>query len=152
MAAYHPAMMVRMLLYGYCRGVVSSRKIERATREQAHGEGRSAATNESERGREMPLTPQSGEPILATFRRKNEGLSLAFSSTRRSKAWKVEQIRGHQAAPNITESQCFCRSGDLCRLEDQYWRGPEALVRPGRRPSVRRMKILDLTPHFCARK
>jgi transposase len=33
MAAYHPAMMVRMLLYGYCRGVVSSRKIERATHE-----------------------------------------------------------------------------------------------------------------------
>ena len=33
MAAYHPAIMVRMLLYGYCRGVVSSRKIERATHE-----------------------------------------------------------------------------------------------------------------------
>ena len=33
MAAYHPAMMVRMLLYGYCRGTVSSRKIERATYE-----------------------------------------------------------------------------------------------------------------------
>jgi transposase len=33
MAAYHPAMMVRILLYGYCRGVVSSRKIERATYE-----------------------------------------------------------------------------------------------------------------------
>src|ERR1039458_1247799 len=33
MAAYPPAMMVRMLLYGYCRGVVSSRKIERATHE-----------------------------------------------------------------------------------------------------------------------
>jgi transposase len=33
MAAYHPAMMVRLLLYGYCRGVVSSRKIERATYE-----------------------------------------------------------------------------------------------------------------------
>src|ERR1035441_298320 len=33
MAAYHPAMMVRMLLYGYCRGVVSWRKIERATHE-----------------------------------------------------------------------------------------------------------------------
>jgi hypothetical protein len=31
MAAYHPVMMVRMLLYGYCQGVVSSRKIERAT-------------------------------------------------------------------------------------------------------------------------
>ncbi len=30
-AAYHPLMMVRLLLYGYCRGVVSSRKIERAT-------------------------------------------------------------------------------------------------------------------------
>jgi hypothetical protein len=33
MAAYHPVMMVRLLLYGYCRGIVSSRKIERATYE-----------------------------------------------------------------------------------------------------------------------
>jgi transposase len=31
MAAYHPVMMVRVLLYGYCQGIVSSRKIERAT-------------------------------------------------------------------------------------------------------------------------
>jgi len=29
LAAYHPLMMVRLLLYGYCRGVVSSHKIER---------------------------------------------------------------------------------------------------------------------------
>jgi transposase len=33
LAAYQPAMMVRLLLYGYCLGVVSSRKIERATYE-----------------------------------------------------------------------------------------------------------------------
>lgn len=33
MAAYHPVMMVRVLLYGYCLGVVSSRKIERASYE-----------------------------------------------------------------------------------------------------------------------
>jgi transposase len=33
LAAYHPVMMVRLLLYAYCRGVVSSRKIERATYE-----------------------------------------------------------------------------------------------------------------------
>jgi transposase len=33
MAAYHPVLMVRVLLYGYCLGVVSSRKIERATYE-----------------------------------------------------------------------------------------------------------------------
>ncbi len=33
MAAYHPVMLVRLLLYGYCRGVVSSRKIECATYE-----------------------------------------------------------------------------------------------------------------------
>lgn len=33
MAAYEPAMMVRLLLYGYCVGVVSSRKMERATHE-----------------------------------------------------------------------------------------------------------------------
>src|ERR1035438_9242350 len=31
MAAYHPVMMVRVLLYGYCLGLVSSRKLERAT-------------------------------------------------------------------------------------------------------------------------
>ena len=30
-AAYHPALMVRLLLYGYCIGVTSSRKIEQAT-------------------------------------------------------------------------------------------------------------------------
>lgn len=33
LAAYHPAMMVGLLLYGYCVGVVSSRKLEQATYE-----------------------------------------------------------------------------------------------------------------------
>lgn len=33
MAAYEPLMMLRVLLYGYCRGVASSRKIEQATYE-----------------------------------------------------------------------------------------------------------------------
>jgi transposase len=33
LAAYDPRMMVRMLIYGYCRGVASSRRIERATYE-----------------------------------------------------------------------------------------------------------------------
>lgn len=28
--AYHPAMMLKVLLYGYCVGVMSSRKIQRA--------------------------------------------------------------------------------------------------------------------------
>jgi transposase len=32
-AAYHPLMMVRLLLYGYCVGVVSSRRLERASYE-----------------------------------------------------------------------------------------------------------------------
>ncbi len=32
-AAYQPLMMLRILLYGYCRGVASSRKIEQATYE-----------------------------------------------------------------------------------------------------------------------
>jgi transposase len=30
-AAYHPALMVKLLLYGYCTGMASSRKIEQAT-------------------------------------------------------------------------------------------------------------------------
>src|SRR5713226_5617094 len=33
-AAYDPRMMVRLLIYGYCRGVASSRRIERATYEE----------------------------------------------------------------------------------------------------------------------
>jgi len=33
MAAYHPVMMVRVLIYGYCIGVVSSRRIEKETYE-----------------------------------------------------------------------------------------------------------------------
>jgi transposase len=33
LAAYQPSLMARLLLYGYCLGVVSSRKIERATYE-----------------------------------------------------------------------------------------------------------------------
>ena len=33
LAAYHPVRMVRLLLYGYCVGVVSSRKIECRTHE-----------------------------------------------------------------------------------------------------------------------
>jgi transposase len=32
-AAYHPVMMVRLLLYGYCVGILSSRRIERASYE-----------------------------------------------------------------------------------------------------------------------
>src|ERR1700682_594550 len=32
-AAYHPVMMVRLLLYGYCVGIMSSRRIERASYE-----------------------------------------------------------------------------------------------------------------------
>lgn len=32
-AAYHPLMMVRVLLYGYCLGIMSSRRIERASYE-----------------------------------------------------------------------------------------------------------------------
>jgi len=30
-AAYHPQMMAGLLLYGYCAGIFSSRRIERAT-------------------------------------------------------------------------------------------------------------------------
>src|ERR1700691_3710483 len=33
LAAYDPRMLVRVLIYGYCRGVASSRRIERATYE-----------------------------------------------------------------------------------------------------------------------
>jgi transposase len=34
LAAYDPRMMARLLVYGYCRGVVSSRRMERATYEE----------------------------------------------------------------------------------------------------------------------
>ena len=31
LSAYHPMLMARLLLYGYCIGITSSRKIEQAT-------------------------------------------------------------------------------------------------------------------------
>ncbi len=31
LSAYHPLLMTRLLLYGYCIGITSSRKIEKAT-------------------------------------------------------------------------------------------------------------------------
>jgi transposase len=34
LAAYHPLLMVRVLLYGYCVGIFSSRRIEQATHDQ----------------------------------------------------------------------------------------------------------------------
>ncbi len=34
MAAYHPLLMTRLLLYGYCVGLFSSRKLEQATYDQ----------------------------------------------------------------------------------------------------------------------
>ncbi|MGH9449335.1 MAG: transposase [Terriglobia bacterium] len=34
LAAYHPVLMVRLLIYGYCTGLVSSRRMERATYEE----------------------------------------------------------------------------------------------------------------------
>ena len=41
-AAYHPALMVKLLLYGYCTGVASSRKMAAQLRRPrvAHHEGR----------------------------------------------------------------------------------------------------------------
>src|SRR5437870_5323654 len=36
-AAYHPVMMVRLLIYGYCIGVLSSRQIEKPTAEKRAG-------------------------------------------------------------------------------------------------------------------
>ena len=35
LSAYHPLLMTRLLLYGYAKGVTSSRSIERATHEDA---------------------------------------------------------------------------------------------------------------------
>jgi transposase len=42
--AYHPLMLVRLLLYGYCTGIVSSRELERAT--ESHVAFRYLAANE----------------------------------------------------------------------------------------------------------
>src|SRR5215467_13013282 len=42
--AYHPLMLVRLLLYGYCTGIVSSRELEKAT--ESHVAFRYLAANE----------------------------------------------------------------------------------------------------------
>src|SRR5437867_3169327 len=52
-AAYHPVMMVRLLIYGYGIGVVSSRQIEKRTmppRMKRKGKGKSTNCRKSWRG------------------------------------------------------------------------------------------------------
>ena len=64
-AAYHPVMMVKLLLYGYCVGVVSSRKIEAATYD--HVAFRYLAANE-----------HPDHDSIAEFRRRHLGAMMAL--------------------------------------------------------------------------
>jgi len=45
----------------------------------------------------LPSRPGSPLAKLATFRRKNEDLSLALSSVSQSSSCEIEQIRAHPA-------------------------------------------------------
>jgi len=56
LAAYDPRMMVRVLIYGYCRGVASSRRIERATADAGYfSEG--SVTDRSLEGSDLFIAP-----------------------------------------------------------------------------------------------
>src|SRR3990172_426819 len=59
-AAYHPLLMVKLLLYGYCIGVVSSRKIE-------------AATYDSVAFRYLAAQEHPDHDSIAEFRRRHLG-------------------------------------------------------------------------------
>jgi len=65
-AAYDPRMMVRLLIYGYCRGVASSRRIEKATYEDVGF-------------RYLAADDHPDHDVIAAFRRENLGpLSQLF--------------------------------------------------------------------------
>src|SRR5437870_9679097 len=57
-AAYDPRMMMRVLIYGYCRGVASSRRIEKATYEDMAF-------------RYLAADDQPDHSVIAAFRREN---------------------------------------------------------------------------------
>ncbi len=65
-AAYDPKMMVRLLVYGYCRGVASSRRIEKATYDDVAF-------------RYLAADDHPDHDVIAAFRRENLGnLSQLF--------------------------------------------------------------------------
>ena len=88
---------------------------------------------------------------LATFWRKNEGLSCVFSSAGQTTVCKIKQIRLSAPSQNITWTQCFEDSASIdSPARDD--RNAEALCESGTRPSRCFMKELVLDHHFCAGK
>ena len=79
LAAYQPAMMARLLVRGYCLGVASSRKMERATREDAALRYLSADTHPD-------------HDTIAAFRRRRE------SRLKKIRAAKAEPEQEARAA------------------------------------------------------
>ena len=78
-AAYHPVMMVRLLIYGYCTGVVSSRQIEKRTYEDV-------AFSVPECG--FPSGPQHGERISeAAFWERWRACSCKRCDCARRRGW-----------------------------------------------------------------
>ena len=76
LAAYQPSMMIRLLVYGYCLGVVSSRKIERATQEDVAFRFLSADTHpDHARDRDVPQAPleSAGGAVCASVAVVREG-------------------------------------------------------------------------------
>jgi len=98
-AAYHPAMMVRLLLYGYAVGVRSSRKIEKATYENIAF-------------RYLAADEHPDHDVLADFRKTHlEELSKLFLTTlqlcQKAGLVKLGQIAidGTKVAANASQSE-----------------------------------------------
>ena len=114
MAAYHPLLITRILLYGYCVGMFSSRKLERATYDQVPV-------------RYLAADQHPDHDTIAAFRQRHlEALSRLFVQTLRlcQKAGLVKL--GHVAidGTKINASASTRRSLNYETLSrnEQYWK------------------------------
>jgi Transposase DDE domain/Transposase domain (DUF772) len=147
MAAYHPAMMVRMLLYGYCRGVVSSRKIERANatsavstgaespaaaepKNQQVGEstGQPAAKSAAETMREK-LRTTAGQ---AVYKMRKAVVEPVFGQIKERRGLRGFLMRGREKV--AAEWQIICLTHNLLKLF-QARTAPASQAKSARTPS-----------------
>jgi len=114
-AAYDPRMMMRVLIYGYCRGVASSRRIEKATYEDVAF-------------RYLAADDQPDHSVIAAFRRENlKYLPQLFEQVlrlcQRAGLVKLGQVAldGTKVKANASKhrAMCYGRMEEAEKLEEE---------------------------------
>ncbi len=120
-AAYHPLMMVKLLLYGYCVGVNCSRKMERAT-------------YDSVAFRYLAANQHPDHTVIAEFRRRHlVALGRLFFQ-----ALKLCQAAGLVKKQRLPDGHQFYLSGRALGFDGKYY-----MATPSRRTWSMDMFVYD---------